>query len=270
MPHEFIDALPSWVVLALTVLLLALAAELGFQSATRWTPWLAQRAGRAAWTPAESSDRRSHVNVVLTALLGLLGLLLAFSFGIVEERYQQRKKLVLEEANAIGTTYLRAAMLPAPHNQAVSELLRKYVKARVGIKSPEELLEGLRKSETIQQKLWAEAKQATSNYPQSIPVGLFVVSLNDVIDMHESRVTVALYNRLPEAIILALFTVSLLALALLGYNAGLTQSRGIVATFAVLIAIAVVIMLIIELDRPMQRLFHVNNQAMVDTLESMQ
>src|SRR5690606_38751307 len=110
-PMDLLLSLPAWGILLILVALLLLADELGF------------RLGRRHAT--DSQDRCSRVAVFVAALLALLGLLLAFSFSIVEARFSARKALVIDEANAIGTTYLRAKLLPAPHGERIQRTLRR-------------------------------------------------------------------------------------------------------------------------------------------------
>src|SRR5690606_20086363 len=117
-------------------------------------------------------------------------------------RFVERRQLVLEEANAIGTTYLRASFLPPPHRDEVQTLLRQYVELRRAA-TPEELPMALERSQTLHRALWAEAIASSEQKPDPI-TALFVQSLNQMLDLHESRVTVALHQRMPKAILLSL------------------------------------------------------------------
>lgn len=253
---QLADSLPGWgAVLLVTVTLLLVVAEVGF------------RLGRRH--PTADDDRKTQAGVLIAALLALLGLLLAFSFSIVESRFTARKNLVLEEANAIETTWLRAAVLPAPHDERVQALLRAYVGYRVGRRTPEALDAAIRLSEDLHEDLWAEAVLVGERYPESEMVSLFMRSLNEVIDLHESRITVALHQRLPTPILLTLYVVSILSMAVLGYGAGLSRTRTLLPTTALVVAVSAVVVLIVELDRPMGRLIEVNQAALVDVREAM-
>lgn len=256
LPSLFYDQIPGWVFVAGTIVLFIAASEIGLR--------LAHRRKRAR------DEEKSHAAVLLAALLALLGLLLAFSFGIVEGRFLTRKQLVVREANAIGTTYLRAEMLPNPHRDRVENLLRQYVEIRSGrTLDAQRLPEAVRRSGVLHEALWVEAKQVAAQQPESEIIALFVQSLNDVIDLHEERVAVGVYHRLPTAILATLYAVALLTMGVLGYSAGLAYLRSPLPTAAVVTAIAIVISLIVELDRPWQRLFTVSEQSLADVLETM-
>src|SRR4029077_1272694 len=133
-------------------------------------------------------EKEAPVGAMVGSVLGLLAFMLAFTFGMAASRFDTRKQLVLEEANAIGTTYLRAAMLPERRDE-IRALLRSYVDGRLeAVRSGRVAVEILR-SEATQGQLWSAATAVGLQHPDSIVVGLFVGSLNDVIDLHAKRVT---------------------------------------------------------------------------------
>lgn len=240
------DEMPGWLVLVGTVVAFLIVAEVGF------------RVGRRRPASAEASSPSA---VVLGGLLALLGLLLAFNFSIVETRYATKRALVLEEANAVGTTYLRARMLPEPNRRAIQRLLREYVAVRLDSPSLRELLAGSRR---LHAQLWNETTRVGRSMPSSEVVALFIESLNNVIDLHQSRVTIGFYARLRWPIVATLFAVSFSCLAMLGYQTGLLGRRGLPSTLALTLAIAAVITIIIELDRPMAPVFRVNQRPIED------
>src|SRR5262249_9618462 len=183
-------------------------------------------------------------------------------------RFDNRRQLLLDEANAIGTTYLRAGTLPA-EGQQVRDLLRDYVAARLEAVDPGKLGEGIRHSEDIQQKMWTEAETIGQKNPNSIVVGLFIQSLNQMIDLHAARMQAGLRSRIPIAIWLRLFAVAALSLATMGYLAGLSGTRRSLAIAAVAVTFAVVIELIADLDRPQEGILRVSQQALLDVQRSM-
>jgi hypothetical protein len=176
--------------------------------------------------------------------------------------------LLLDEANAIGTTYLRAGMLPE-RAQQVRDLLRDYVGARLEAVQPGKLAEGIRRSEDIQQKVWTQAETVGNQKPSSIVVGLFVQSLNQMIDLHAARMQASLRSRIPGAIWVGLFAVAALSLATMGYHAALSGTRRSLAIIAVAVTFAVVIELIADLDRPQEGILRVSQQALLDVQRSM-
>lgn len=212
---------------------------------------------------------KNLTTLILGSLLTLLALLLAFSFAIAEERFRARKELVVEEANAILATYLRASMLPTDRVEPTKYLLRKYVDVRLSVDHPRELRSALVESEALQQSLWAQAVASGRGEPESHVIALFIESLGHMIDVHESRLTYAVYYRLPVPLLLAVFLVSVLSMTVLGYSEGLAGSRSPWPTVAFVGSVAVVLMLIIELDRPWQQLFAVSHGSLVDVREAM-
>jgi hypothetical protein len=254
---EWIAGLPWWGAFVALALCLFVAAELGF------------RLGRGARKKSPVRSGAGQVGAVLGGLLGLLGLLLGFSFGIVESRYSARKALVVQEANAIGTSYLRAALLPEERGAKVRSLLREYVGLRLRPTTPAALQDAIASSGRIHATLWREAELVGRAEPSSKVVGLFIESLNEVIDLHTSRVSVVLHQRLPAAIFRMLLTVSVLALLVLGYASGLVPLREPVTMAALVVCVASVVVMIRELDMPGASLFRVDQWAMEDVRRSM-
>ena len=219
----------------------------------------------AARRSVRSPDTRaSQVDFIVASVLGLLALMLAFSFDMGEERFVKRRDLVLDEANAIATTYLRADMLPAPQGDRIHGLLRQYVDERADIKSPDDLGRALEASAQLHTQLWREATEVARANMGSPVVSLFVASLNQVIDLHESRVTVGLFQRIPTVILGVLYFVSLLSVAMVGFRSGMERTRS-VATIGLILVIITVLGLIDSLDAPASRLFDISKHALGDT-----
>lgn len=257
MAARWYDAVPFWGAAVGTVAVFALLVEVGF--------WVART--RHKVHTAQSANESDYVFALIGALLTLVALLLGFSFTIVDERFAQRKLLVLEEANAIGTTYLRAGTLPDPHGERVRQLLKRYVDLR----SPageEELRTNLARSARLHVELWMEAEAAAAEMPGPI-VSLFLASLNHMIDLHQERLTVAIYYRLPSAIFGCLYLVSMLTMLFLGYSAAYKSKRTLLPTATVVTAISIALLLLFMLDRPGQHLIDVNQQALDDVRQTM-
>lgn len=250
-----IDALPLWGLFAVILLVVLLSVEFGY------------RLGRYRRSRHEE-EKEAPLGTMVGATLGLLAFILAFTFGLAAQRFDTRRQVLLEEANAIGTTYLRAGMLPE-RGQEVRDMLRDYVAARLDAVQSGKLAEGIRLSEDIQQKVWTEAETVGSKNPDSIVVGLFVQSLNQMIDLHASRMQAGIRSRIPGAIWVGLVTVAVLSLMAMGYFEGLTGTRRSLAVFAVAIAFSVVIELIADLDRPQEGILRISQQALLDVQRSM-
>jgi hypothetical protein len=213
-------------------------------------------------------EKEAPIGTMVGATLGLLAFILAFTFGLAAARFDARRQVLLDEANAIGTTYLRAGMLPERGEQ-IRALLRDYVGARLDAVPLGNAAEGIRQSAKIQEQLWAEAEIVAEKNPNSIVVGLFVQSLNEVIDLHAKRVQAGLRSRIPGAIWVGLFAVAALSLAAMGYHAGLAGTLRSLAVVAVAVAFSVVIELIADLDRPREGVLRISQQALIDVQRSM-
>jgi hypothetical protein len=250
-----VDTVPLWGFFVAVLFLVLASVEGGYR--------LAQDRRRQSEQEVEAP-----VAAMVGATLGLLAFLLAFTFGSAAERFDTRRQLVLEEANAIGTTYLRAAMLPE-RREDVRKLLRDYVDTRLDAVRTNRIAEGIRRSEQLQNQLWAQAVALGERNPTSIVVGLFVESLNEVIDIHSKRVTAAVRNRIPGSIWLALLVVAVLAFAAMGYHAGIAGKKRSLAQVAVTLTFCVVIGLIADLDRPQEGALTVSQRALVDLRQSM-
>jgi hypothetical protein len=160
-------------------------------------------------------------------------------------------------------------MLP-DRREDIRTLLRDSVDVRLEAVRSGNVTEGIRRSELLHDQLWAQAVAIGETHPTSIVVGLYVQSLNEVIDLHAKRVTAGLRNRIPGAIWVALFAVAVLSLAAMGYHAGLSRTSRSLAELAVAVAFSVVIGLIADLDRPQEGVLKVSQQALIDLRQSMQ
>ena len=252
--EEPLDVLPLWALLVVVLLLVLLSVECGY------------RLGRRGGRPDQEKD--SPLGEMIGATLGLLAFLLAFTFGLAASRYDTRRQLLLDEANAIGTTYLRAALLPEGRGD-IESLLKQYVDLRLDAARARAPSHPMRRADALQQQLWTRAAAVARKTQDSIPAGLFVQSLNELIDLHAKRVTADVRNRIPLAIWASLYGVTILSFAVLGYHAGLAGTRRSPAIVPVAVTFAVVIWLIADLDRPQEGTLTLSQQALIDVRASM-
>jgi hypothetical protein len=250
---QFLDNIPVWVLFIITTLVFSIAVELGF------------RVGKFIHERLER-EQNPMVGTILGASLGLLAFFLAFTFNMAGSRYDARKQLVLDEANAIETTYLRAKLLPKPYGTEIQELLREYVDVRVQVQTGkmEIIKKAIVKSEELHDQLWSKVVTLTENSNYSGITTLFIRSLNDVFDLHTKRVNAGLRNRIPVSIFATLYFVAFLAMSMMGYQAGLSGRRSPIAGLVLILTFAIVLALIIDLERPLQEIFSVSQQTMVD------
>jgi hypothetical protein len=198
--------------------------------------------------------------------------MIGFTFAMALSLFEGRREAVLSEANAIGTTALRARLLPAPHSSQVLKLLSEYVQVRLEITarvpSPTELNTAITRSNTIQEALWQQAKTVAAKDSGMVPTGLFIQTLNEMIDDQEKRLT-AMRNQVPNIVLIALYGVATVASAFTGYASGLEAKRfGRVPIYIIGILVSAVILLIQDLDRPGAGFIKVSQQPMMDTAAS--
>ncbi len=248
---SFLDAIPQWLLGLIIVGLALLSIEVG--------RWLGQRRSSHA-----AEENKATINAAVGSTLGLLAFLLAFTFGMAATRYDNRKALVLQEANAIGTTYLRADFLPAESREEVRQMLRDYAQLRIGGVTELVKPEDRAKSAALLDRLWTQAAQAET-ISNSVATGLFIQSVNQVIDLDTSRVTAG-RNRIPDTIWLMLVLILMVSMLALGYLFGFTHTRSWVITILMIAAFTIVILLIADLDQSQTGLLQVSQQPLIDLL----
>ena len=239
----------------MTLILIAGAAEFG--------AWTGRRSRGGATNGADMST-------LTGAVLGLVALLLAFSFSLSLSRYDERRSQLLEEANAIGSTANFALMLPQPAREPILSLLRDYTAVRIGLGipfDPAKFQRDVARSLELQTRLWQQAVAVTAEAPQSLPVYRFVGSLNGMNNIHERRLTSLRYH-VPGAVMYMLIGVSMVAMGFTGYNAGLTGSRRRIAMLIMSLTVAGVIMLVVDLDQPARGLIQVPVDPLVEAAQS--
>jgi hypothetical protein len=251
---------PELLILLALLGLLLVAADVGYR--------LGRRKRMAVPETVRSQIRSTH-----SAFLGLFALLLGFTFAMALSRFDVRKEMVVREANTIGTAALRASVLPVPQRAEMAELFRDYIETRVEVgRNPNlptpQMKELNDEASRLQDQLWRHAAAAAEADPRSVPAGLLLQALNEVIDVKVER-DAALANHVPESVLILLITFAVMTGGLLGYGNGLAGARtfGTTAVFAVLIA--VVILVIIDLDRPRRGLIRTGQKSMLDLQEKL-
>jgi hypothetical protein len=171
--------------------------------------------------------------------------------------------LVVDEANAIGTTYLRAGYLAEPYRTEARDLLREYTDLRVAVRANQQVAAAITRSEQIHNELWAGAEKIAVESPTPT-TSLYLSSLNEVIDRHAERVAVGVDIRVPPSVLLGLYTVALFATFLVGVQSGDGEKRNYLAHIVLVLILSVVFLLIVDLDRSQEGMLQVNQQAMID------
>jgi hypothetical protein len=231
------DSLPIagvFVAFAITALVLY---EVGFRFG-RW------------WQGRTPEEKEGPTGMIVGSILALMAFLLAITMGMATDRFDVRRSVVLAEANAVGTTYLRAGYLPEPVASQSRELLREYVPLRMAPGGVEAIEEVLARSDEILGELWTMAEGLARSTPDSEMLALYIESLNETIDVNTTRVTAALYARVPETIVDLLVIGAALTLGMVGFNAGLTARRSPLTALVLVVVLGAVIALIVDIDRP--------------------
>ncbi len=220
---------------------------------------------------ASISRERPDTATLTGASLGLLALMLGFTFSWALARYDARRSMILEEANAIGSTANFALMLPEQAQRPILDLLRKYTAVRTGLGvpfSPPKFDRDIQQSLDLQAALWQQAVAITATSPQSLPAYRFVASLNEMNNIHERRLT-AMRNHVPSPVMVMLVGLAMVAMGYTGFHAGRAGVRVSVSTLVMSVAVAVVIMLVIDLDRPTRGFITVSVQPLIDAAQGL-
>lgn len=224
------------------------------------------RLGRNAESKS-ASHSKSQLGVVTGGILSILGLLLGFTMSMAVTRFEARKQLVLDEANAIGTSYLRTSLLPAPASAEIANLLREYIAVRLeyaDVIDDLDRLQATRKQAVrLQNEFWNLAVDSGLKEPSPVKAGLLLQSLNEVIDLEAAR-WMAIQNRVPPTVIYVNCVVALFGTILVGYGFGREGQRQALSTTMLVLAITVILAVIVDLNQPRQGLIKGSQQPMVD------
>ena len=215
-----------------------------------------------------------RLTAVEAAIFGLMGLIIAFTFSGAAQRYELRRQLVVDEANAIGTSYLRVDLLPSTRQARLREKYRSYLEARLAmyrvLPDLDESAREARVASSLQQELWAETIAALADAP---PQATFVVipALNEMIDVTTRR-TIASITHTPKLVMAMLLLLGLVCSLLAGFTiAGSKTSRVGLHLLAFAIMMSTTIYVIIDLDYPRLGIIRLDfaDQALTDLLATM-
>lgn len=229
--------------------------------------WLSVRLGSFLHTKeALAEEDRQDYNVVLTAILTLLGLIIGFSFSMVISRYDQRKNYEEAEANAIGTEYLRADLLSADEAAKLRELLKKYTDQRVlfyETRDPHQLTTIDLQTAKLQADLWAVVQVVATKQPTPT-LALVASGMNDVLNS-QGYTQAAWWNRFPIAAWGLLVVIGIFCSILLGY---VSHGGGIVLSLLLPFAVSISFFLIADISSPRHGFIRVIPQNLVTLSQS--
>jgi hypothetical protein len=233
--------------------------------------WASAWAGAALFKMRRNPDElnREDFGVILAATLTLLGLILGFSFSMSISRYDQRKNLEEGEANAIGTEYLRADLLPAADAAKVKGLLKDYTEQRIAFyktRDLEEYRQITTQTAKLQGDLWSAVRGPAVAQPTPI-AALTVAGMNDVLNS-QGYTQAAWWNRIPHAAWALMATIAICCNILIGY--GVRNARSERALLLVLpLIVSITFMLIADIDSPRGGLIRVVPQNLMSLSESL-
>ena len=258
----WLSQIPLWGVFFVTAVIVLLSVWLG--------TFLGQRRRLKPDHEAETS-----LGTINAAMLGLLAFLLAFTFGFSAQIFQNRRQLLLDEVNAIGTVYLRAGLLTEPYQSQIRKLLREYIDVRVNIfkqkmgKYSEEFKNAISHSENLQDQIWSSVTKLTQAGHDTPITAVFIQSLNEMIDLQTSRLTVLKYQ-IPHVVWYSLYFITILSMIAVGYQVGLTGKSVIKISIILALTFAAVILLITDLDRTSEGYLQVSQQPMFELQQKLQ
>lgn len=238
--------------------LLFAGLEIGF----RGHSWLQRRAGGEA-------DGKGAPDYLLSAMLGLLALLLGFTFAMALNRYESRRDLAVQEANAIGTTWLRAQLVEEPGRERMSRLLRDYVNARLAWSLDPAPGPDMAATTRLQQQLWAETGSILRQESSVQLSRALMEAMNVSFDLASARAA-GRNAHIPGEILGMLLLCAILSAIMLGYMMAGTARRHRAATTMLLLLVGLVMVMIFDLDRPVGGMIQVSQQPFADLRASIQ
>jgi hypothetical protein len=225
----------------LTLFMLAtmLLAAFAGHSVHRWVR-------RRAQADKEDHNQESYL---VGSMLGFLALLMAFSFSMALDRYEERRHLVIQEANAIGTAYLRAQLLDEPHRGRLSGLLIAYTDNRIalGTGNHRNLDRQLAINDKLLTDIWAAVTAARDSANLHGITTAVLITFNEVIDLDTER-KVARQVRVPTPVLLLLYWFLILTAAVVGYV--LDERRARLGAFVLFVLLSMYVSIIADLNRP--------------------
>lgn len=258
MIQEILDSLPLWGILLVTTIMVLLAIEVGFRIGL----WRSH---------SQAFDSEALLSSMTGANLALLAFIMAFSFSLAADYHATRKRLVLEEANAIGTAVLRTDLVAPAQGARIRDLLGDYLALRLVVAREQfDPLKMIEDSLALQEAIWKQVDALVEGREADEMDALLVESINQLFDLHEKRVSAGMRARIPSSIWAALGVLLGLSMIGIGHFSGLKGRRNPVSSTALALSFAMVIYLIADLDRPSAGLVRADQSAMLELAERLE
>ena len=253
MSQEWLYGIDEWIIFAVSVVVLCASALGGYAIGRRLDAY-------------DSGEAPGFLGAIQGALLGLLGLLLSFTFAMTVGRFDVRRELVPAEANAIRAAYFRTSMVPEPERAELRRILVRYVDARLDFfragQEEAQVSAANAASDRLFDELWSKGAQLVERYPNAPMNESLVASFSDVSQLQEKRRT-AMQSHVPEAVFFLLFGVSILSMVMTGYVCVSGKRHHLALVMAMGVMFAIVILVIMDLDRPRRGIVLVSQESMI-------
>jgi CDP-diglyceride synthetase len=253
--------MPIWALFLLTTLLIVGAIEIGYLI------------GKSMHKHS-SEEKESPVSAIAGTVLALLAFILAFTFGIVSDRYDSRKALVREQAITISTAYDRTDFLPSPDEDQAKNIFRQYMDLLVQASeqdSAEDVAPLIAQANVHLEQLWDMGMVHVDTGELNTDIGsLYMDSLNQVGDIQQLRVAVAVQARIPTGLWVILAGLVLLGMIAVGYQTAIAESRRSVAMVILAFSFSIVVCLIAALDNPWSGYLPVSQQPLISVQNMME
>jgi hypothetical protein len=214
-------------------------------------------------------DYKRRVDMIRTAVLALVTFLVGFSFAAAGARFIDRQDMIVKEANAIGTSYLRAMLLPEPQRSRLQTELRQYTMDRIELlKSfgPENTKPLLVKAGEAQKRLWQAGVEGVGTDREF--ANFMLPPLNDVIDIHSEHLSAA-RRHIPQTILVVIVITAAIGMGMIGYDNGLVRKRYFLLSGAFAVVSAASLWMTIDLDRPRHGFVRASELPYLELLDSM-
>lgn len=255
---QYLLEFPSYQVVAGLLVLMFLANEIGYRLGL----------GKSS---KESDNSKTVSSALKASILSFVAFLLAFSFSITTSRHDARREVVLNEANAIGTCYLRAGLLEEPYKTETRKVLREMTDVRIQYFQEGEDLAAAKKSNEelngLTNDLWAQVEAAFAANTSRVHSSQIIPAANEVIDLNTTREW-AVHSRLQPAVLVLLIVSILVSNLLMGHSSGQVEGRhcGLWISFNVLLAL--VLFVVLDYDRPRRGFIQVDHSPMMQLRDS--
>jgi len=215
----------------------------------------------------KKNEKEGTISVISGSILGLLAFILAFTFGIVSDRYDARKGLIREEANQIGAVWLRSEFMPEPDRSTTRRLLKQYLGLRIQLLESIDnarVEKSLAEATKIQDQLWSLAARHSTTDMQTDVAALYFEALNNLIDTQALRVAVAYQGHIPPGLWMSLYALLVLGMITVGYHARIIESNMNFGVLILAFSFSLVIWIISNFDELQSKYFQISQQPFTD------